>query len=107
MVVGVTVPSRVCCVQSSTYYACCLYCDQALLCIAGVCWLQARAAEEARRKAEEEEIARLEEEERRKAEEKERKKAAAKAKKEELKRQGKLLTGAWTSGVCWDCTGRA
>lgn len=60
--------------------------------------IQAAAAEEARRKAEEEEIARLEEEEKRKAEEKERKKAAAKAKKEDLKRQGKLLTGAWVLG---------
>jgi len=54
---------------------------------------QARLAEERRLAEEEAEAARLEEEERLKAEEKERKKAAAKAKKEELKRQGKLLTG--------------
>jgi hypothetical protein len=55
--------------------------------------LQARRIEEERRAAEEAELARIEEEERKKAEDKERKKAAAKAKKEELKRQGKLLTG--------------
>ena len=54
---------------------------------------QARIAEEARLKAEAEEQARVEEEERKKQEERERKKAAAKAKKDELKRQGKLLTG--------------
>jgi hypothetical protein len=55
--------------------------------------MQMRAAEEARRAAEEAELAREEEEERRKAEERERKRAAAKAKKEQLKKEGKLLTG--------------
>lgn len=73
--------------------------------------LQARRLEEERRAAEEAELARIEEEERRKAEEKERKKAAAKAKKEELKRQGKLLTGGclvWSPLECcirkyWEC----
>jgi hypothetical protein len=63
-----------------------------------LCLFQARRIEEERRAAEEAELARIEEEERKKAEDKERKKAAAKAKKEELKRQGKLLTGALDSG---------
>lgn len=54
---------------------------------------QARIADEARRKVEEEEEARAAKEEARTAAERERKKAAAKAKREELKRQGKLLTG--------------
>lgn len=68
--------------------------------------LQARRAEEERARAEAEEAARLEEEERLRAEERERKKAAAKAKKEELKRQGKLLTGGrqgWGGSRGWGC----
>lgn len=62
-----------------------------------VCYCQARRAEEERLRKEEEERLAAEEEERRKLEEKERKKAAQKAKKEELKRQGKLLTGRLAS----------
>ncbi len=58
-----------------------------------LCSTQARKAEEERIRAEEERIRQEEEEEARKQADKERKKAAAKAKKEELKRQGKLLTG--------------
>eukprot|EP00798_Chlamydomonas_sp_ICE-L_P031196 gene31196-6343_t len=59
-----------------------------------------RAAEEAAQKAhaeaaraEEEEIARLEEEERVKNEDREKKKAAQKARRDQLKKEGKLLTG--------------
>lgn len=70
--------------------------------------LQMRRAEEEARAAEEAEIKRLEDEEQRKAEEKERKKAAAKAKKEQLKKEGKLLTGVitWLAGCCPSCMER-
>lgn len=69
-----------------------------------------RRAEEERRAAEEAELQRLEEEEARRAEEKERKKAAAKAKKEQLKKEGKLLTGRligqhWRSGCVFGARG--